>query len=507
MRNDEPENPIKIKNPGTGTLALLAAVFVVSRIILYFIGVRFNMANIESFWQFIDTALLKSDLFRSLFYLHSQPPLFNLLLGAVLKLCPGFEAWAFGFVYFCMGLSASLCLFTVMVRLGVSEGLGFILTVLFVISPSTIMYENRLFYTYPIMFFLCLSAFFLHRFLVRERFVDGFFFFGIMALSICTRSMFHYIWFLAAFGMLIVLGKPSRRKVALCFIVPFLAILLLYGKNYVLFGEFSSSTWMGMSAAKIATKNYPLEERKDLVEKGRISAVSLIDPFSEISLYKPFCPEMKKRGIPVLDDEYKSTGGKNYNHPCYIEMSRIYLKDSITLISMRPDRYVFSAMASCVLFLYPPTDFFHIYDSADRNLAAIRPLDRFYHSVLLGQSPSQYDDYRFPWKDRPGHAFFIKKIPFFLVAVFFLSLFFGFYLGLKNLTRKHSRHDPLTGTVLFCIITIVYITGVSTWIEIGENMRYQYVIDPFVLVLFALFIQQKIVPRIRSGFKHRKNLP
>ena len=37
------------------------------------------------YWQYIEPALLKERLLESLFYLHSQPPLFNLLLGLTFK--------------------------------------------------------------------------------------------------------------------------------------------------------------------------------------------------------------------------------------------------------------------------------------------------------------------------------------------------------------------------------------------------------------------------------------
>ena len=41
--------------------------------------------------QYLDPLLLKSDLLKSLFYLHSQPPIFNLFLGIVLKLSQQFH--------------------------------------------------------------------------------------------------------------------------------------------------------------------------------------------------------------------------------------------------------------------------------------------------------------------------------------------------------------------------------------------------------------------------------
>jgi len=67
---------------------LLLALFVVSRIVYYLLGVRFDARPILNFFQFIDPELLKHRLLESLYYLHVQPPGFNLYTGIVLKLFP-----------------------------------------------------------------------------------------------------------------------------------------------------------------------------------------------------------------------------------------------------------------------------------------------------------------------------------------------------------------------------------------------------------------------------------
>ena len=62
-------------------LALIAAVFAASRIIYWLIGVRFDIVPLTFYQQYIDPALLKHDLWRSIFYLEQQPPTFNAYLG------------------------------------------------------------------------------------------------------------------------------------------------------------------------------------------------------------------------------------------------------------------------------------------------------------------------------------------------------------------------------------------------------------------------------------------
>ena len=61
--------------------ALLSLVFVLSRIGYYLLGVRFRCSAVLHFWQFVGPELLKYRLLESLYYLHIQPPDFNLYKG------------------------------------------------------------------------------------------------------------------------------------------------------------------------------------------------------------------------------------------------------------------------------------------------------------------------------------------------------------------------------------------------------------------------------------------
>ncbi len=62
-------------------LGVMAA-FIISRVLYDRAGMRFEEdLRLGYDWHFIDPALLATDLCRSIFYLHSQPPLMNLLAG------------------------------------------------------------------------------------------------------------------------------------------------------------------------------------------------------------------------------------------------------------------------------------------------------------------------------------------------------------------------------------------------------------------------------------------
>jgi hypothetical protein len=76
----------------------VSIVFLSSQLLAYLLGIRFAGSLriiIEPFWQYLDPLILKTDLLRGLYYLHSQPPLFNWLLGVILQLFPNHYEFVF----------------------------------------------------------------------------------------------------------------------------------------------------------------------------------------------------------------------------------------------------------------------------------------------------------------------------------------------------------------------------------------------------------------------------
>ena len=77
---------LRLKQEKYGLVIVL--VFILSRIMFSLKGGSFLATPLLFAKQYLDPLLLENDLLRSLFYLHSQPPLFNFFLGAILKVSP-----------------------------------------------------------------------------------------------------------------------------------------------------------------------------------------------------------------------------------------------------------------------------------------------------------------------------------------------------------------------------------------------------------------------------------
>ena len=77
-------NEFVIKNK----FIFLVFIFFFTRIIIYnYFEIQINSPNYG--YHLLDISLLKNDLFNSLIYLHSQPPLWNLFNGIIAKIMNG----------------------------------------------------------------------------------------------------------------------------------------------------------------------------------------------------------------------------------------------------------------------------------------------------------------------------------------------------------------------------------------------------------------------------------
>src|SRR5262245_62172739 len=126
--------------------ALVVCGFLVSRAAFFAVGVRFDTSPLSYFWQLLDPELLRERLAQSLYYLHAQPPLFNLLVGIDLKLFPSHYGSAFQVFALALGVVFVLAVFELGLRLGIRCGVAAAVALLLSVSPSAVLYEDFLFY-------------------------------------------------------------------------------------------------------------------------------------------------------------------------------------------------------------------------------------------------------------------------------------------------------------------------------------------------------------------------
>ncbi len=465
-------------------LFAVLSIFLATRLIYYIAGVRFDISPLTYSWQIMDIPLLKNDLLRSVYYLHSQPPLFNLALGIVIKLEPLSWATLIHLFYLLLGLLFSLSFFLLMVSLGISALLSLALVTLFLLSPASILYENWLFYTYPVMVLLVLSAVFLHRYASHKNTADLVLFFLLIACIAYLRSLFHLVWVAAVLIMPALVFKQEWKRIVLIALVPFLLVFGLYLKNAFVFGKFTSSTWVGMGISKLITFSLPDEEREHLIKQGKLSPLAMIPPFYPLESYKPFIPPIKKTGIPILDLEESHDGNHaNFNNIAYITISGIYMKDACYVLFHIPRAYLKGIMRSLTFYVIPAHDYWYL----EKNRQHIRGWDSIYKKIVFGQFLTPV------WKkdETKDFGYHVRKL--LMTGVFLIiGIPFLFVYGIIETARawRENGNNRATGvTLLYLSGTVVYLSVVGNLMELGENYRFRFLIDPFYIVFLGLFIE------------------
>jgi hypothetical protein len=62
--------------------------------------------------------------------------------------------------------------------------------------------------------------------------------------------------------------------------------------------------------------------------------------------------------------------------------------------------------------------------------------------------------------------------------------------GVARLWQDRAQlAKPPNGLMLFMLFNILFVSAVGNLMDIGENNRFRFVIDPFLLVLFIFFLR------------------
>ena len=228
----------------------LFGLFVVSRIAYRLAGIGFDTRSTWRTWIFLDGRFLEADLFESIANLHSQPPLFNLFYGLVLHLPDSLQKPVYTLTFVALGALLTYSLYALSSGLGVNRNLAFGATLVFIVGPTNVLYENWFHYAYPVAVLLCASGLFLLLFFRTQHRRWAVAFFVVLALVLLTRSSYHLVFLLAVVALVAWASQLRARQVVLIAALPVLVVVLWYGKNLAMFDTFSSSSWLGMNLAR-----------------------------------------------------------------------------------------------------------------------------------------------------------------------------------------------------------------------------------------------------------------
>lgn len=475
-------------------LWVVIVLFTSSRLLYAWLGLQFDVSTLPTYMQFVDVQLLENRLLESLWYYHANPPMLNLLAGVGLKLFGEHADVFFSIVFHALGLLVALGVYALTLRLSSTRVAADIATALLVFSPSFVLYENWLMYTFPAAALLTLSAWALYRYIDTGLTRWCVAFFGMLAALLLTRSLFHLAWMILIAALLVICLWDRRRQVLLAAAAPILIVGLWYGKNYYYFGTFSASTWMGLGLSNISTLIATREELQPLVADGRLTKFALISRYHEMDLLFT-SQQLPPTGIPVLDEVRKSNGRYNFNSQQLIAINRYYTHDALVVARTYPFSYVVGLLISNRLFFSPSN--MNVYFS-ERNRAAVQPMERVFNPLLygVGATPKMLEQPHFGFTKQ---SFLEVNTSVPLIAIWVLVLGYGYVQARQALLSKDAERRPRAIVIGFIVVTALYLYAVGTAFELAENYRYRFLIEPLFLVLSATAVADCLL-HIRSRF-------
>ncbi len=459
---------------GRDRLVVLGGLLV-SRLFYWGIGVRFDAHFIDAALQVADRDLLTHQLLPTVWYFHLQPPLFNLILGVGFNLFGSWAGLGFQLVYLAATVAIALNLLALLRGVGLSSRWSVVATLLVVVSPSLVEFENELFYVHLEILLLVVAARCLQRWTVNEerRALAGFAA-ALTALAL-TRSLYHPLWFvgLGVIAALVTSGR-SRKALLLALCAPLVAGLLVATKNQVVFGWFTTGTLEGLNLHRVTEPHLSAAERKALVADGVVTAVST-DPFSCADAPRRF-PDAGPYGEAEVLSRRTRKALPQYRFPNLDQRSSVpclrrLQSESVGILEHRPVVLARSVGEAVPIFFYPTTPDAR---SGTANKSALRTPGRI-EAALLGSAggpPSPYSPSFGSWL--PGHTEWLLVVaePLGLLAAVALTL-------RRRRDRASAPGAAFPAFLAWALFTTLVLTQLT---EVGENNRFRLTTVPLLLV-------------------------
>lgn len=474
---------LRLAKSGAG---VITGLWVVSRILAYVAGVGFDARLLTIAQHLLDVDLLKHDPFASILYLHSQPPLFNVVTAIALRLPHDLVTPGLSFAWHALGLATALVTYRVIVRTGARTWLAVAMVGLLVISPTAILFESWFFYSQLQMFLVALVLLGAARFAEHQRFGDGLLFSGAFAGLVLLRSVYPVWLIVLFFGLVWFLLRMDARKIVAIVAIPLLLALAWNVKNVVIFDRFGSSSWQGMSLWRIASAGVPAQRIAELQREDKIDVE--VGPFGPPSWYRNIRPDTY--GVAATDQLYKRNGATNFNAALYLKVSDRFQSDALTVLRDGGVHGIARAeLASYALWNQPGDGYF-------RRSPDYHAIDGYTHwfdrLVMLRVRGSDYGD---PGRFSVNPPTTLEQSLFMeiltsvsptLIALQVLAVA-GCVLGLR---RGRQLGDPAMSTVaVTALVLYAWTMIIANAGEYGENDRFAVEIWPAVIVPAALALE------------------
>jgi hypothetical protein len=485
--------------PAVWIMLVITGLVVISRVAFALGGVGPNIKSLigqSDLVQLLDVNQLHHHLVVSIWYLQSQPPLFNLFTGLLLKLPPGWIRPTVIVVSVALELGMVVSCYFLCLELQVPRALTWVLIVLVVFDPATVLYGNWYFYSYPTASVMTFAALSIARYVRTRALVWGFCFFGAVTTIVLLNSTFQWFWLVVVAAPVVVALRHQWRRVLAVAMAPLLLLSVWYVKNEVLFHTDTTSSWFGMNLARITTEQAPPGQIRALIAAKKLSPQAATFPFLPLSAYGDTLTSHGSTGVAVLDQRTKSDGVPNFNDINYIAVSNQFFRDDIRYIEAEPGSYARNVAKAAELFFVPPEQYEFLEPDVSHMSWYLRTFDRFvkWQPQSANVETITFDAYS---GDVPGPG----QLSFAAMIAFAVIVF-----GVPFLAWRRRSDRPFGCALGFIWISTVYVFVLTTFVELGENERFRFDLGPLPLVA-ATAVVVALLSRVRRSNPPDPRLP
>jgi hypothetical protein len=491
--------PLAALSPRLQAVALLG-VFSISRLLYALAGIGFDTSPLDTFWQFPDRQLLLTDLARTLWYFHAQPPLFIGAVGAVLRVAGDSAEFVLHLAFAGLGAAGLLLTWWLLCRLGVSRSIAWWLAAIYAMTPTAALYESWLFYPWPTAVLLLAATGASLRYLETTSRSWALALFALIAAIALVRAAFPLAWVAIVTWAVIALRPAKWRLTLAAAAIPLVLVGAVSIKNAWLFSSFGTSSWGWLNACRVVHAGLPPAEREALVVEGQLPSLARIGPFSSVEQHLELLPPPAPFGHPALDAARKSSGATNFNHSIYLEAATWRRREWLDTLRERPRAWVAGVLRGLVLYTLPATEPYHLRPRRERVARA----DDLARVVVYGQLPPSWLDAALGPPAGAGWRGLLREVGWFVVVAHGLVLVTVMRIVRRSRQLRRAGGgwyvSPQDGATLFAAALVIWVAALTPLVECGENFRFRVMVEPLLLVTAAsALVRQPPPARTRAG--------
>jgi hypothetical protein len=471
------------------------AIFAAARVwFLGIAGARMDLQFLGLAPQLPDVAVLQDRLVETVWFTHTQPPLYTAFVGLAMKLSPFPDGITFQVVHLAMGAALVLVLRRLFALLGLGRAAALVAVALVATNPSLVAIELVVSYDLPTTLLLSLLALKTGRFVASASQRDLAWVAGLACAVVLTRTVFHPVWLVLVLAGVIAMRAPStdRRRVAALVAAPLVLVALVVLKNLVLFDVAGLTSFAGPSTSKLAGAVATDDEVRDLQADETVSPIFGRPVFFGFDTYADALDpcERERPDVPVLAQPTRPSGYPNMNDECMLAVYELQGADGAAYARAKPDRFVAAQLAGAQMFFEPALPI--IFTSNADELGPAQSLGRatlFAQVQLDPVARTEFGDLRI--LDHGGVE---------LVPVVLLADLGAIVLGVARAGRLvRRRRRPGSGSRRASYgawaavgLTCAWVTAVGSLLEINENARYRMLIEPFLIATIVYAAQEAV---------------